>query len=70
MPRELTENERAVLAHVVIDPDAWWAHANAVAGINEEAALAGKVERHQAAYDQAKAENGGYQTRAQREANP
>lgn len=27
MKRDLTDSERAVLAHVVIDPDEWWEHA-------------------------------------------
>ena len=60
--RELTANERAVLAYKVIDPDEWWAHANAVDGsdgkhaIDHEAALAAKVARWQSDYDAAPAE--------------
>ena len=26
MSRNLTDEEQAVLAHVVVDPVAWWAH--------------------------------------------
>jgi len=69
--RELTTNERAVLAHKVTDPDAWWAHANAVDGsdgkhaIDHEAALAAKVTRWQSEYDAAPAE---LKTRLQRDA--
>tara|TARA_R110000765_G_scaffold67804_2_gene130945 strand:- start:513 stop:731 length:219 start_codon:yes stop_codon:yes gene_type:complete len=70
--RALTVNERAVLAHMVVDPDAWWAHANAKDGsdgkreIDHEVALAEKVTRWQADYDTALAA-GNYQTRAERE---
>ena len=68
MPRDLTTNERAVLAHVVVDPDAWWAHACAAPNVSEEAALAGKVSRWQPEYDAAVLTQGqAYQTRAQRE---
>lgn len=66
--RALTDNERAVLAHVVVDPDAWWTHANeAERKTPAEEALAAKVDRWQAAYD-AEKDDPGYQTRAQREA--
>ena len=69
MPRDLTTNERAVLAHVVVDPDAWWAHACATANVDEEQALAAKVARWQADYDAAALALGeAYQTRAQRDA--
>jgi len=73
MPRELTTNERAVLAHMVLDPDAWWAHANAKDGsdgkraINHEKALADKVTRWQGSYDTAIAA-GNYKTRSVRDA--
>lgn len=56
--RELTDNERSVLAHVVIDPDAW------VAGATEDA-LVEKVAKWQASYDEASAEPG-YLPRADR----
>ena len=64
--RTLTDNERAVLAHMVVDPDAWWVHANAVEKIDHEAALAAKVKRWQGAYDVEKVVPG-YATRKQRE---
>ena len=41
--RELTANERAVLAHIVVDPDEWWSHANSVVKVDHEAALEAKV---------------------------
>lgn len=67
MPRTLTTNERAVLAHVVVDPDAWWAWANDHHA-TPEASLAEKVTRWQADYDAAVlAQGANYQTRAQRE---
>ena len=65
MPRNLTTDERNVLAHVVSDPDAWWAHANNIAKIDHDAALAEKVSRWQRSYD-ASVAAGGHQTRAQR----
>ena len=46
----LTDEQRAVLAHVVVDPDAWVAHAEAEVGEN---AVTGKIARHSAAYDAA-----------------
>lgn len=63
----MTNEQRAVLAHVVLDPDAWWAHCQSVMGSRAGAVLAEKVARHQASYDAAFA-LGGYQTRAEREA--
>lgn len=65
MARELTERESAVLAHVVIDPIAWWAHCNETHP-DPEGAIAAKVDRWGADYDAAK-DQPGYQTRAQRE---
>ena len=65
MPRNLTTNERNVLAHVIIDPDAWWAHANTIAKIDHDDALASKVARWQASYD-ASVSAGGHIPRAQR----
>jgi len=52
--RALTANERAVLAHVAVDPDAWWDHANSVEKIDAEKALAEKVAKWQPSYDLAK----------------
>lgn len=65
---EMTADQRAVMAHVVMDPDAWLAHAVATFG-EEKAAqfLDEKVERHRDAYEAAAAQPG-YQTRAEREA--
>lgn len=65
--RALTTNERNVLAHMVIDPDAWWEHATNWGQVDEEAALADKVARWQSDYEAAVAA-GNYQTRAEREA--
>lgn len=60
----LTEYQRAVLAHVVVDPDAWATHAVAAVG---ESAVVEKVEKYRAGYENEKARLGGsYQTRAQR----
>jgi len=65
--RELTDRERAVLAHMVVDPDAWWTHATNWPKINQEDALAAKVLRWGADYDTAVAQPG-YKTRAVRQA--
>lgn len=64
----LTDHQRAVLAHVVTDPDAWQAHNEAVASSPEIAAarLAEKVARWEPDYMAAK-DAPGYQTRAQRD---
>ena len=51
MARALTENERCVLSHVVVDPDEWWEHATNWPKIDEEAALAAKVARWKPSYD-------------------
>jgi len=66
MARTLTDNERHVLAHVVEDPDAWWEHATSWGKIDEEAALAAKVGRHQADHD-VECVKDEYKTRAERE---
>lgn len=66
----LTEKHLAVLAHVVLDPDAWYAHA--VETLGEEkglGALEAKVARWKVQYEAAKAKEGAnYKTRAEREA--
>ena len=55
--RELEADERAVLAHVVVNPDEWWTHVNGKDGkdgkraINAKAALAAKVSRVKPDYD-------------------
>jgi hypothetical protein len=62
----LTNEQRAVLAHIVVDPDEWAAHALATVG---QAAIDAKVARWRPAYEAALAAEGvAYQTRAQREA--
>jgi len=72
--RDLTTNERAVLAHVVIDPVAWWEHVQSKDGsdgkraLNAEACLAVKVQKYSGEYEAALARDGAdYQTRAERE---
>jgi hypothetical protein len=65
--RDLTAEERAVLAHIVVDPDAWWAHAQQVHEAPEPA-LAQKVARWAPDYLACvEALGAGYKTRAQRE---
>jgi len=67
MARALTENETAVLAHVVHRPVLWWEIANeANLNMTAEEALAAKVAKYQAEYDAAKGEPG-YQTRLERD---
>ncbi|MBI4185291.1 MAG: hypothetical protein HY521_14965 [Proteobacteria bacterium] len=61
----MNENERAVLAHVVVDPDAWWANVQATHPGRAEAILAGKVARWQGSYDAVK-DHPNYQDRASR----
>lgn len=65
----MTDDQRAVLAHVVMDPDGWLAHAVEALGEAEaQAALEAKVSRWQANYLAALAEEGGgYLPRAKRE---
>ena len=53
MPRSLTSNERAVLAHTCEDADAWWNHVNTITKLDADEALAAKVARWQASYDAA-----------------
>ena len=60
---ELSKEDIAVLAHVVIDPKAWVDHALATVG---EEAVAAKVEKYRADY-LAKKDLPGYQTRVERE---
>jgi len=48
-----TAYAKKVLAHMVVDPDAWWAHAKSVEKIDEVKALNDKVERWKATYDAA-----------------
>jgi len=67
---ELSAEDRAVLAHVVIDPDAWVAHAAKTFGEEKaQVALAEKVARWQPDYLSAVAAEGeDYKTRAERDA--
>jgi hypothetical protein len=71
--RDLTDRERAVLAHVVVDPDEWWAHCCSCDGTNGhraidcESALAEKVAKWGGDYDTQVAQPD-YKTRAVREA--
>ena len=53
MARILTDTEKAVLGHVVIDPEGWWDHAVATPKVNAELALAEKVARWEPSYDAA-----------------
>ena len=46
----LTDHDRAVLAHMVVDVDAWVAHAEAEVG---EWAVTEKIAKYSAAYDAA-----------------
>lgn len=68
----LTERQRAVLAHIVVDPDVWVAAANAAANVTDpQAALDAKVSRWAADYDAAVISEGeNYKTRAQRDSQP
>lgn len=64
----MTNEERQVLAHVVVDPDAWLAHAVSTFGAAAaHAALAAKVERWRGDHAAAAAQPG-YKTRAEHEA--
>ena len=64
----LKRDDRVILAHVVVDPDAWYEHA--VRQFGEEVAdkhLAAKIARWKGDYEAAVARVG-YKTRAEREA--
>jgi len=64
--RELTTTERAVLAHVVLDPDTWWDHCQSATNIADpELALYGKVVKHYVKYLQA-SKDIDYKTRVER----
>ena len=60
---ELTAEEKAILAHVVVDPQAWADHAAKTVG---DWAVKAKVEKYKADY-LAKKDLPDYKTRAQRE---
>jgi len=61
---ELLKEDKAILAHVVIDPDAWVAHAVTVVG---EWAVTAKIEKYRSKY-LARKDDLGYKTRAKVEA--
>jgi len=61
---ELSKEDKAILAHVVIDPDAWVAHAVTAVG---EWAVTAKIEKYRAGY-LAQKDMLGYKTRARMEA--
>jgi hypothetical protein len=64
----MNNEQKLVLAHVVVDPDAWYEHAITTFGQEKaDQFLAEKVTRHQADYDKA-AKESNYKNRAQREA--
>lgn len=60
---ELTAEDLAILAHVVVDPAAWAAHAEATVGAH---AVRAKIARYRAAWLAVK-DVPGYQTRAERD---
>jgi hypothetical protein len=61
---ELSSEDKAVLAHVVLNPDAWVTHALATVG---EEAVTAKIDKYRDEYLAAK-DVDGYKTRAGREA--
>ena len=62
---ELSQDDKAILAHVVIDPDEWIKHALETVG---EWAVTAKIERLKPEYLKEKERLGdGYKTRAERE---
>lgn len=66
----MTRDQKDTLAHIVIDPDAWMAHAVSVFGqAQAEQFLSDKVARWRPLYESDKATRGAnYKTRAQRDA--
>jgi hypothetical protein len=67
MARNLTAEENDVLAHVVVDPAAWWAHAQTATKFSPEKALAEKIAKWKPKYDVEKLAPG-YEKRAARQA--
>jgi len=61
---EILKEDRAILAHVVVDPDEWVAHALATVG---EGAVTAKIAKYKPDY-LAQKDTPGYKTRAEREA--
>lgn len=63
----MNTEQKLILAHVVVDPDAWYKHAIATFGETvAKVHLEEKVERHRAAYEEESALPG-YKNRAERE---
>jgi hypothetical protein len=60
---KITDDDRAILAHIVIDPDAWVEHASTVVG---EWAVTAKINKYRNAYLSQK-DKSDYKTRAIRE---
>lgn len=60
----MTPEQKRILAHEVVDPDAWWAHAQTRPNAVEN--LKAKVARIKPAFDAA--QGPGYQNRAARDA--
>jgi hypothetical protein len=60
---ELSKEEKAILAHVVRDPDSWFAHAMSTIG---ESAVIAKIDKYRKDYLTAK-DQPGYQTAKERE---
>jgi hypothetical protein len=64
MDNKLTDEELAILGHVVVDPEAWVQHAYATVGAE---AVEAKIARYRPEYEAAKAVEG-YKNRAARDA--
>ena len=64
MDTKLTDEEMAIIGHVVVDPEAWVQHAYATVGPE---AVEAKIARYRPEYEAAKAAEG-YKNRAARDA--
>jgi hypothetical protein len=64
--RNLTVDEKNILAHVVVDPNEWWEHCQANFKGDPEAALSAKTAKHKPDYDNKKPQEG-YKTRAEKD---
>lgn len=63
----MTKTEKDILAHVVVDPDGWYAHAVAVFGAKADDVLKEKIDKYRASYNVSSA-SAGYKDRATLEA--
>lgn len=63
----MTEDQKAILAHVLIDPEAWFENVKEVFAEGADSVLANKIAKYEPAYREALA-GGNYKTRAEREA--